>query len=105
MIPLVRGTGAVDVAVAVNKANNVFKDGIGVKGLRFNLHVNNHGTHGKHYGNLYGNYHDTYHRNHGLWTLVENIGNFCLLYLQLMITMFTVMITMITLITVMITRP
>ena len=29
-----------------NKENNVFKDGIGVKGLRFKLHGNNHGNHG-----------------------------------------------------------
>ena len=29
-----------------NKENNVFKDGIGVKGLRFNLHGNNDGNHG-----------------------------------------------------------
>ena len=32
-----------------NKENNVFKDGIGVKGLRFKLHGNNHGNHDKHY--------------------------------------------------------
>ena len=54
-----------------NKENNVFKDGIGVKGLRFKLHGNNHG---KHYGNLYGNYHDNHGNhlgNHGLWTLVD----------------------------------
>ena len=42
----------------LNKENNVFKDAIGVKGLRFKLHANNYGNHGKHYGNLYGNYHD-----------------------------------------------
>ena len=47
-----------------NKENNVFKDGIGVKGLRFKLYGNNYGNHGKHYGNLYGNYHDN-HGNHG----------------------------------------
>ena len=29
-----------------NKENNVFKDGIGVKGLRFKIHGNNHGNHG-----------------------------------------------------------
>ena len=29
----------------MNKENNVFKDGIGVKGLRFKLH-GNHGYHG-----------------------------------------------------------
>ena len=50
-----------------NKENSVFRDGIGVKGLRFKLHGNNHG---KHYGNLYGNYLDN-HGNHGLWTLVD----------------------------------
>ena len=32
--------------VGRNKENNVFKDGIGVKGLRFKLHGNNHGNHG-----------------------------------------------------------
>ena len=32
-----------------------------MKGLRFKLHGNNYGKHGKHYCNLYGNYHD----NHG----------------------------------------
>ena len=40
-----------------NKENIVFKDGIGVKGLRFKLHGNNHGNHLKHYGN--------HHDNHG----------------------------------------
>ena len=54
--------------ISNNKENNVFKDGIGVKGLRFKLHGNNHS---KHYGNLYGNYHDNHHDNHGLWTLVD----------------------------------
>ena len=56
----------------VNKENKVFKDGIGVKGLRFKLHGNNHGSHGKHYCNLYANYHDNHgnhngnhHGNHG----------------------------------------
>ena len=38
-----------------NKENNVFKDGIGVKGLRFKLH-----------GNNYGNHHGNHHGNHGL---------------------------------------
>ena len=52
--------------------NNVFKDGIGVKGLRFKVHGNNHGNYGQHYGNIYGNYHDN-HGNPGLWTLVDEI--------------------------------
>ena len=40
----------------------MFKDGIGVKGLRLKLHgINN----GKHYGNLYGNYHDNHGNHHG----------------------------------------
>ena len=30
--------------VVTNKENNVFKDGIGVKGLRFNSHGNHHGN-------------------------------------------------------------
>ena len=47
----------------VNKENNVFKDGIGVKGLMFKLHGNNHSNHGKHYGNHHCNYHDN-HGNH-----------------------------------------
>ena len=54
-----------------NKENNVFKDRIGVIGLRFKHHGNNHG---KHYGNLYGNYHDNHGNhlgNHGLWTLLD----------------------------------
>ena len=54
-----------------NKENNVFKDGIGVKGLRFKLHGINHG---KHYGNLFGNYHNNHGNhlgNHGLWTLID----------------------------------
>ena len=29
-----------------NKENNVFKDGIGVQGLRSKLHGNNHDNHG-----------------------------------------------------------
>ena len=36
----------------VNKENNVFKDAIGVKALRFN----HRGNHGSHYGNHHGNY-------------------------------------------------
>ena len=45
------------------KENNVFKDGIGVKGLRFKLHGNNHLKHyGKHHDN-YGN-HGNHHGNH-----------------------------------------
>ena len=38
---------------SLNKENNVFKDAIGVKGLRFKLHGNNYGNHDKHYGNLF----------------------------------------------------
>ena len=41
-----------NVHITENKENSVFKDGIGVKGLRFKLHGNHHG-------------------NHGLWTLVD----------------------------------
>ena len=52
------------VIVMVNKENIVFKDGIGVKGLRFKLHGNNQGNHGKHYGNHYGNY-GSHHSNQG----------------------------------------
>ena len=39
----------------LNKENNVFKDGIGVKGLRFKLHGNNHGNHHDNHGNHYSN--------------------------------------------------
>ena len=53
-----------NVLCTIKKENNVFKDGIGVKGLRFKRHGNNHGNLGKHYGKLYGNYHDN-HGNHG----------------------------------------
>ena len=60
-----------------NKENNVFKDGIGVKGLRFKLHGNNHGNHGKHYGNHLGNYHGNHHSNQG------NHGNHQLIINQL----------------------
>ena len=42
-----------DMDFGKNKENNVFKDAIGVKGLRFKLHGNN-------YGKQYGNYHDTH---------------------------------------------
>ena len=40
------GKGEDEAAAVQNKENNVFKDGIGVKGLRFKLHGNNHGNHG-----------------------------------------------------------
>ena len=52
-----------------NKENNVFKDGIVVKVLRFKLHGNN--NHVQHHDNLYGNYHDNHDGNYGLWTLVD----------------------------------
>ena len=45
-----------------NKENNVFKDGIGVKGLRFKLHGNNHGNHLEHYGI----HHDNHGNHHGV---------------------------------------
>ncbi len=48
----------------VNKENNIFKDEIGVKGLRFKLHGNNHGNHLKHYGNHHDN-HCNHYGNHG----------------------------------------
>ena len=41
----------------MNKENNVFKYGIGVKGLRFKLHGNNHGNHLEHYGIHHDNHH------------------------------------------------
>ena len=52
------------IRVDENKENNVFKDVIGVEGLRFKLYGNHHGNHGYHYGNHHGNYHDnhSYHR-------------------------------------------
>ena len=70
----------------INKENNVFKDGIGVKGLRFKLHGNNHGNHLEHYGIHHDN-HGNHHSNQGnrviaVGSWAENIGNFCLLYLQ-----------------------
>ena len=43
--------------------NNVFKDGIGVTGLRLKLHGNNHGNHLKHYGKHHDN-HNNHHGNH-----------------------------------------
>ena len=51
-----------------NKENNVFKDGIGVKGLRFMIHGNhhgNHGNHGNHHGNPGNNYGNHGHGKHG----------------------------------------
>ena len=45
-----------------NKENNAFKDGIGVKGLRFKLHGNNHGNHLEHYGI----HHDNHGNHHGV---------------------------------------
>ena len=49
---------------SLNKENNVFKDAIGVKGLRFKLYGNHHGNHGYHYGNYHDN-HGNHHGNHG----------------------------------------
>ena len=39
-----------------NKENNVFKDGIGVKGLRFKLHGYNHGNHQCNHRNIWEKY-------------------------------------------------
>ena len=50
-----------------NKENNVFKDGIGVKGLRFKLHGNNHGNHLEHYGI----HHDNHGNHHGVMITVH----------------------------------
>ena len=51
MIGLLTGEGPVvknknTYATGSPKENNVFKDGIGVKGLSIKLHDNNHGNHG-----------------------------------------------------------
>ena len=67
----------------IDKENNVFKDGIGVKGFRFKLHGNNHGNHLEHYGIHHDN-HGNHHSNQG--NRVIAVGSwakiFCLLYLQ-----------------------
>ena len=39
------------IKILINKENNVFKDAIGVKDLRFKLYGNHHGYHGYHNGN------------------------------------------------------
>ena len=44
-----------------NKENNVFKDALGVKGLRFKHHGNHPCNHGSHCGN----YHDNHSNHHG----------------------------------------
>ena len=51
--------------IGPNKENNVFKDALGVKGLRFKHHGNHPCNHGSHYGNHHGNYHDNHSNHHG----------------------------------------
>ena len=59
IVPVPVTMAIIELVPSYNKDNI----GIGVVGLRFKLHGNNYGNHGKHYGNLYGNYHDN-HGNH-----------------------------------------
>ena len=87
----------------MNKENNVFKDGIGVKGLRFKLHGNNHGNHLEHYGI----HHDNHGNHHGVIITVikviellqSEVGpkkSAIFVYFITMIILITVMLTMIT---------
>ena len=89
----------IELVPSYNKDNIVFKEGIGVVGLRFKLHGNKHGKHygnhhgyhhGHHYGSHHSNHHGNYHGNH--------YGN----HDHRISMIITVMIIMIILITVMI---
>ena len=60
----------------LNKENNVFKDAIGVKGLRFKLHGNHHGNHYGNHCNLHGNYyHPPKQDNFEGWIIKYQIGS------------------------------
>ena len=56
-----------------NKENNVFKDALGVKGLRFKHHGNHPCNHGSHCGN----YHDNHSNHHGNYHAEQLQTNNC----------------------------